>query len=61
MAGQHALLDANISDVAFGVGVVGLALGTYFILTAPPKASRRAWVSPSPSGRGGMVGLGGAW
>jgi hypothetical protein len=73
--GSQALVDANISNVAFGVGILGLALGTYFIATAPSKPASAASSpsSPSPTGwrsvritpevgtHGGSVGMGSTW
>jgi hypothetical protein len=69
--GSQALVDANISNVAFGVAIVGLALGTYFLLTAPssrpvgvaPRATgwRSLELAPSVTSRGGSLGMGATW
>ncbi len=65
--GTRALLDANISNVAFGVGIVGLALGTYFVLTAPSKPApattgwRSVRIGSSLLRGGGSLGMRAAW
>jgi hypothetical protein len=62
--GQHASIDANVSNVAFGVGIVGLGVAAYVLLTAPRAASgssSNVRIVPAWTDRGGSVGLQGAW
>ena len=64
--GQRALVDANISNVGFGIGIAGLALGTYLVLTSPSPArsmttARSIQLTPQVTSRGGSVGVAGVW
>jgi hypothetical protein len=66
--GSQALAYADVSDVAFGVALVALGVGTYFLVTAPkvPPPSRVAGggsvaVTPSLTSRGGSLGISATW
>jgi hypothetical protein len=62
-AGNAASTDAAISTVAFGVGVVSLAVGTFMILASrhPAPAAARVRVTPLLGSAGGGLGLSGSW
>lgn len=65
--------SGTIANVAFGVGVVGLAVGTYLVLTSPSSAPRpnaatavprqTGWlrIEPAMGGTSTGVAVGGAW
>ncbi len=63
--GHHALLDADVSDAAFGVAIVGLAVGAGLLFSSPSSAaatpSASITLAPSVTARGGGLGLRGAW
>jgi hypothetical protein len=65
--GSRALLDANLSNVAIGVGVAAVVLGTVLVLlsphkSSPPRAGSRSVRAMSwLSGGERSVGVGGAW
>ena len=66
-AGSDANQAATISDIAFGVGLAGVAVGTYLVLSghrSAPAASQRAArfrVAPRAVARGGALVIGGDW
>jgi hypothetical protein len=59
---RKAVMFANIANVGIGVGAVGLALGTFLLLTdtssTPPSGMR---VTPVVGSRGGGAAVGGAF
>jgi hypothetical protein len=65
-ASDAAHTSARIADIAVGVGIVGLGVGTYLFLTSPSSSkqgsSRRTYVGLGSVGRGAPgVTAGGVW
>lgn len=58
---------AWIANAGVGLGLVGVGIGTYLILSAgpdeapPPRSARRYWLDAGATSQGGAVTLGGAW
>jgi hypothetical protein len=66
---DEAKTAAWIANIGVGLGLVGIGVGTYLILTAGPKqeappastATRRIWVDANALPNGGRVSVGGVW
>jgi hypothetical protein len=68
-ANANAIKAANISTVGFGVGIIGVGLGTYLLLsrgsmTVPSTAATPKWFAPRPVAfdvNGQQLTVTGAW
>jgi hypothetical protein len=65
-ASDAAHTDARVADIAVGLGIVGVGVGTYLFLTAPSAANKPAaasgWVGVGAVSRGAPgVTAGGVW
>jgi len=63
---NQAKLAANVSNVAFGVGIVGLGVATYLLLTGssqtkPAASAQGVRVLPVPGPRGAAILVQSAW
>lgn len=61
-ASDDAHTSATIANVAVGLGLLSLGVGTYLIVTAPPATAEPSYPVKSALGTNGMMlGLGGVW
>jgi len=54
-AGDDASRAAMLANVGIGVGLAGLAVGSYLVLSAGPSSSSAAMAGPTRDGRGALL------